>query len=117
MHVDMRRTGRHPENGIGDIIAFQRLESLINRFGPFFITPEADLAELGLDHAGIDRADPDGGIDQIDLHPLRDGIDSMFGSAINIALRVDLVSGNRADIDDMPLVAFDHQGDNHPADI
>ena len=61
---------------------------------------ESDLAELGLDHARIDAADPDAAPENIDTQAVGDGADRMLGGAVDVAARVDLVAGDGADVDD-----------------
>ncbi len=78
---------------------------------------EAHLAELGFHHARIHRAHTHFRAEQVHAHPLRQCRNRMFGRAVDIPARIDLVSGDGADVDDVPAAARDHVRNDGPADV
>ena len=106
-----------PYDGIGDVGGFERLVPFVDGRRPFFVTPETDLGKLGLDQARVDAGDADGCINEIDEHPFGERFDGELGGAVYIAAGIELVAGDRADIDHVAASATDHPGQDSPADI
>lgn len=77
-----------------------RRQPLINAVRLTLVTPEPDQTELGLDHAGLNLAHSDIGIDEFAQEGAVEGRDGGFGGAIDAAPGVGLAPGDGAEVDD-----------------
>ena len=66
LNADVGWTGGGPNDCVGYVFGLERIDILIGFGGAFFVAAEANFAEIGFDHAGIDRGDADGGAVDVD---------------------------------------------------
>jgi len=78
---------------------------------------EADEGEVGLDHAGVDGGDANGGAEEILSETVVDGALGGFGAAVDGAVGVGDVAGGGAQVDDVSGVTLDHAGHNCAGDV
>ena len=86
-------------NHLGDVVTGQRFDALIHIVGPFIVTVEADVGEMGLHQSGLDIGDAQIGFGDIDAQTVGDGFDSGFRGAIHIAAGVGSVASHTTDVD------------------
>ena len=73
---------------VGNIVACQGLDALIELGGALGIAVETDVAEVGLHEAGLEIGDADGGVGHIDAQTVGEGLDGGLRSAVDIATGV-----------------------------
>ncbi len=108
----MGRSGGAEQNRIGNIVCRQGPQSLVDAGCAVLVAVESDDGELGLDEAGIDGGDPDSRSQRVDGQTTVDGGNRMLGGAVDRAVGIGLVPGNRSDIDDVSGSSGDHRGDD-----
>ena len=115
--VDMRRPVGAPDDGLGDVVGRKRGQSLVDFFRPLSVAVEADQAELGFDHARIDRRDTDARPVEVQAKGPAGCGHRKLARAVDIATGINFVSGDGSDVDDMAAAALDHAANDGPADI
>jgi hypothetical protein len=81
------------------------IEALVNLVGSGLVAPEADHAELGLDHARLDLGHADRRVDELLHHGLGERLERVLGRAVDRAANVRLAARDGAERDDMPALA------------
>ena len=87
-------------------------DALVDLAGALLVAAEADKAEVGFDHAGIDRSDTHGGAEQIELQARADGPFGVLGGAVDRAVGVGHPACRGSEVDDVPARARDHSRDD-----
>ena len=95
---------------VGDVVTGEGLDALVDIGGALGVTMEARVAEVGLNKAGLEVGDTDGGIGHIEAQAVGDGLHGSLGGAIYVAVGIGGVASDGADIDDMAAVALHHAG-------
>ena len=110
----MRRSGRGEHDDLGDILGRQRANPAVDVLSSAPVAAEADLAELGLDHARVYRAHADSRTIEIQAQRLRERPDRGLARAVHVAAGVGLVSGDGPDVDHRTPSPFQHSGQHGP---
>ena len=98
------------DGDIGDVVARQRLDALIDIGGAVIVTMEADVAEVGLDEAGLQVSDADGRIGHVDAESVGQCLHGSLSGAIHVATGVGGITGYGTHVDDVTAVALHHPG-------
>ncbi|MNQ93015.1 hypothetical protein D3C85_1084590 [compost metagenome] len=96
----MRRQGRDPEQGLGDVLAGHRLRAAVEGVGRRLIAAGADQGELSLGHARFDGGDAHPRPVQVRPQAQRELAHEGLGAAIGVSALVGIASRNRADVQD-----------------
>lgn len=113
----MGRAGNGEEDGVGDIVVGQWGHAFVDIFGSSRIPFVADDGEFGFHHSRCDVGDFDIVFQHIRTHASREGVDCMFGGAVNIPARVDFFPGDGSDVHDMSAFLCDHQRGYGPGHV
>ena len=95
---------------IGDVVARKRLDALIEFGRTGRITVEADVAEVGLDKAGLEVGDADGCVGHIDAESVGEGLHGCLRSTVDIASGIGGITRHTSYINNVSAVAFNHTG-------
>lgn len=96
---------RRENHHLGDIIARQRLDTLIHLLRLVLVAVKAHDAELGLDLARVDLDDADARRDEFLAERLGERAHGGFGCAVDAAALVGLAAGDGPDVDDVAAAA------------
>ena len=111
VQADVGGTGDGEENRVGDVFVGQRRHSLVNVFGGSFVAFVADNGEFGFSHTRCDVGDLDVVFQHIRPHSSGEGIDGVFGGAVDVSARIYFLAGNGSDVDDVSgLVGYHQRG-------
>ena len=95
---------------IGNIVAREGLDALIELGGAGRIAMEADVAEIGLDEAGLEVGDADGRVGHIDAEAVAKGLYGCLRGAVDIATGIGCIARHTPYINNVSAVALNHTG-------
>src|ERR1700683_1517308 len=106
--VHMGRLAGGPVDGGRDVVGGQRLGPGVHAAGPLAVA-EAHVGELGAaDQARFDAGHPDSGAVQVGAEVEAELVHEGLGRAVDVAARIRVGAGDRAEVDDAPAAAGDH---------
>ena len=116
IHVSRLACG--PHDSLGNIVAGEGFQTLIDIVSTVLVAVEAHHGELGLDHSGANLGDTDAVAEEIDAHTVAEGVHGVFGGAIDVAILINLCAGSGAEVDDVATLApGNHTVGHHTGDI
>src|SRR5690606_30265234 len=107
--VEMRRLVEDPEDGLGDILRLDRLDTGIGRVVARLVAAEAHQGELALAHPRLDIADPYARAAQVATQAQGELTDEGLGAAVHMAARIGVDARHRTDIEDGRATAMGDQ--------
>ena len=111
------RGGGGPDYDLGDVFGREGFYAFVDLGGALGVSAEADEAEVGLYHAGIDACDTDWRSQHILAKAIVNQALSCFGSAIDGAIGVGEFAGSGAETDDVTAATHDHSRNNGTGDV
>lgn len=102
-HILPPCSGKHHD--LGNIIASQGLDALINLLRLLLVTPEPHDAELGLDLPRVNLDDAHAARDQLLAQRVGEAAHGGLGRAVDAAALVGFAACDRADVDDITTAA------------
>jgi hypothetical protein len=119
--VDVGRARNREEHAVGDVLRLKRVDVLVDLLRPFLIASEADLGEVRLDEAGVDRRQVDRPAEQILPQRVRETAHGELRGDVDSGVLVRLTAGDGADVDDVAAVADVRQAEpgqaEHPEHV
>jgi hypothetical protein len=107
--VHVRGLAGRPFDRGGDVVGGQRLGSGVDGRGPLAVAAEAHLREFGAPgQARFDTGHPDSGAVQVGAQVQAELVHERLGRAVDVAARVRVGAGDRAEVDHVPAAARDH---------
>ena len=95
---------------IGDVVAREGFDALIEFGSTLGIAVEADVAEVGLYEAGLEVGDADSGIGHIDAETVGEGLHGSLCGAVDIASGIGGIARYAPYINNVSAVARNHLG-------
>ena len=95
---------------VGNVIASQGSDSLIEFGSTVGVALEADVAEVGLHQARLQVGDTYGGIGHVDAESVREGLHGSLRGAIDIAPGISSIASHTTYINNVSAVALNHAG-------
>ena len=105
----MRRGVHHPENRIGNVLRLDRLGTCVGGVITRLVTAEAHQGELALTQARLDIGHAHAGALQVAAQVQRELLHERLGTAIHMAARVRVVTGDGTQVDDPGTAAMGNQ--------
>ena len=97
---------------ICNVIARKRLDALVELGSAGCITMETDVAEVGLDEAGLEVGDANSCIGHVDAQSVGEGLHSCFRGTVYIASSIGCIACYAPYIDNVSTIACNHTGHN-----
>ncbi len=95
---------------IGDIVAREGFDALIELGCALGVAVEADVAEIGLYEAGLEVGDADGSVGHVDAESVGEGLHGCLCGTVDIASCVSSIARHTTYINNVSAVALDHLG-------
>ena len=111
------RSGCCKEDTIRHIVTRERLDALIDIIGTLLVAVETYNGEVGFDESGLDSSDAQRRVREVDTQSVTERFDSSLGGTIDRTVGISSISGNTADVDNMPVVACHHTRDYKARDV
>src|ERR1700674_2547289 len=100
------RPGDGEHDAVSDVLGHQRLHTLVDSLGRLAVAAKANQAELRLHHPRSDLGNADGLAIELEPKCARDGAHRVLAGRVAGASLVDLESGDRAQVHDVPVLCF-----------
>ena len=114
--VHVCRARGHPDEGLGDVLGGERLDTAVHGVGTDLIALESDEGELAEGHARVQGRNPDAGAVEFQSERLGDAPFRGLHPAIGRAPFVGAVAGDGADVDETGSGVSGHEGYDRAGD-
>ena len=104
VHVHVPRAGEREEDAVGDVLRRERVDALVHGVRLLLVALEADDGELGLREPRVDGGDPDRPAEQILAQRVREAAHRELRGDVRRRALVRLPPGDRAHVDDVPVL-------------
>lgn len=116
-NVDIRRARDGPEDRVGHIFGADRVHPIVDVGGFLLVAAEANPAEFGLDHAGLNIGESYAAAHRVDPHGFVDRLHGVLGRAVDIAARIDLEASDATERHDVAALTLEHSWSDGAIDV